>query len=474
MDAPPQDMDVDAVDAHAVSKALRALDAKELLAVALDAAKRDAAPLAAALAARERKRPPKRRRKAQKPMDLAKYEARDVALWLAYDGRAYRGFAAQEKAAVDIDTVERQLFLALEKTCLIANRDECAYSRCGRTDKGVSAACQVVGLKLRSVARRGTKFEQMTPPHELLEDTERIDAETGAKVPGTQKLELDYVGMLNRVLPSDVRAVAWAPVVENFSARFSCALRTYRYWLNTENAHGRPRDLGAMRRAAAKFVGDHDFRNFCKMDVVHVNNFRREIYAASIEAAGPGLLRFEVHGQAFLWHMVRCLVAIIELVGDGLETPEVIDELLDVAKRPRRPQYVLAYEAPLVLHECAFDTVRPAPTPESMLHLHEHLTKERHVARVSLARTENLLGKLDNLVVAGAPWAAARPTLLAAADQKARTAYRPLAIRECGKSYEEAVRAARENPTKRSKIEECESKREVSRAGFHQEKRGCG
>ena len=64
MDAGPQQpqhqaMDVDAADAQALAKQLRALDAKELLAVALDALKRDAAPLAAALAARDQKRPKK-------------------------------------------------------------------------------------------------------------------------------------------------------------------------------------------------------------------------------------------------------------------------------------------------------------------------------------------------------------------------------------------------------------------------------
>ena len=160
-------------------------------------------------------------------MDLTKYEARDVALWVAYDGGAYRGFAAQEKAEVDVDTVERQLFQALEKTCLVSGRDACAYSRCGRTDKGVSAAGQVVGLRLRSVARRGTAFEPATHPGDALANTERRDAETNEIIPNTQKRELDYVGMLNRVLPDDVRALAWAPVAEGFSARFSCASRTY-------------------------------------------------------------------------------------------------------------------------------------------------------------------------------------------------------------------------------------------------------
>ena len=70
---------------------------------------------------------------------------------------------------------------------------------------------------------------------------------------------------------------------------------------------------------------------------------------------------------------------------------------------------------------------------------------------MALARTENLLEKLDGFSVraAGAevPWAQARPPLLAAADERARAAHRPLLAREGGKTYEEKVAAARENPT---------------------------
>ena len=46
--------------------------------------------------------------------------------------------------------------------------------------------------------------------------------------------------------------------------------------------------------------------------------------------------------------------------------------------------------------------------------------------------------------------------------------------REGGKTYEEKVAAARENPTKRSKFEACASKRSENRGGFHAEKRKCG
>lgn len=45
---------------------------------------------------------------------------------------------------------------------------------------------------------------------------------------GKEVTEMDYCGMLNRVLPPEIRALAWAPVSQGFSARFSCSDRTYR------------------------------------------------------------------------------------------------------------------------------------------------------------------------------------------------------------------------------------------------------
>lgn len=32
-----------------------------------------------------------------------------------------------------------------------------------------------------------------------------------------------------------------------------------------------------MESAAKKFLGEHDFRNFCKMDAANVHNYRRHI-----------------------------------------------------------------------------------------------------------------------------------------------------------------------------------------------------
>ena len=50
--------------------------------------------------------------------------------------------------------------------------------------------------------------------------------------------EMDYCTMLNRVLPPEIRALAWAPVTEEFSARFSCSDRTYRWVVLERGQHG--------------------------------------------------------------------------------------------------------------------------------------------------------------------------------------------------------------------------------------------
>jgi len=44
-----------------------------------------------------------------------------------------------------------------------------------------------------------------------------------------------------------------------------------------------------MQKAASKFVGEHDFRNFCKMDAANVSNYRRRITEFTISACGKRL-----------------------------------------------------------------------------------------------------------------------------------------------------------------------------------------
>ena len=81
--------------------------------------------------------------------------------------------------------------------------------------------------------------------------------------------EMDYCTMLNRSLPEDIRVIGWTEVTSKFSARFSAAYRTYRYFFVRRRLN-----IGAMQEAARKLVGNHDFSNFCKMDIANVSNFR--------------------------------------------------------------------------------------------------------------------------------------------------------------------------------------------------------
>ena len=78
----------------------------------------------------------------------------------------------------------------------------------------------------------------------------------------TTAAEIDYCKMLNSVLPEHIQVVAWAPCARrDFSARFDCVGRTYKYFFPRGGL-----DLGAMNEAGESLVGEHDFRNFCKMD----------------------------------------------------------------------------------------------------------------------------------------------------------------------------------------------------------------
>lgn len=96
-----------------------------------------------------------------------------------------------------------------------------------------------------------------------------------------------------------------------------------------------------MRRAAQLFVGEHDFRNFCKMDVGNgVVKFTRKIFDIQIEElddknSSYTMCRLKLFGQAFLWHQVRCIVAVLFLIGRGMEDISIIQELLDVERNPR-------------------------------------------------------------------------------------------------------------------------------------------
>src|SRR5690242_9461605 len=119
-----------------------------------------------------------------------------------------------------------------------------------------------------------------------------------------------------------------------------------------------------MRAASKKFLGEHDFRNFCKIDPA-VANFKRNILSfeitqedeVHIDDASRQMFVMTITGTAFLWHQIRCITTVLFLIGQHLEDPTIIDALLDIGKNPRKPSYDLASEIPLVLWDCGFEGV---------------------------------------------------------------------------------------------------------------------
>nr|POF24897.1 trna pseudouridine(38/39) synthase [Quercus suber] len=175
-----------------------------------------------------------------------------------YFGQRFYAFASEAHME---PTIESEIFKAFEKTrLLVGDKKESQYSRCGRTDKGVSSVGQVIALFLRSNLK-GTGVSKSGDI--VLEDQ--------------YEGEIDYVRVLNRALPNDIRVLGWCPVPVGFSARFSCLSREYKYFFWRENLN-----LLAMESAGRKFVGEHDFRNFCKMDAVNVHNYRRNVTSFEI------------------------------------------------------------------------------------------------------------------------------------------------------------------------------------------------
>ncbi|EGP91152.1 unnamed protein product [Zymoseptoria tritici ST99CH_1A5] len=334
----------------------------------------------------------KKPRKAPKPFDPSRYNTRLIALKFAYLGGAYNGYEHHTNNTTPLPTIEEELWRALRKVRLIfpafkpeKSEDDvewegCEYSKCGRTDRGVSAFGQVVGIRVRS--NRPKPSPRSAENAEVEEETAADAAKQDSTPDDTLEKpfdpvadELPYIQLLNRVLPSDIRILAWCPTPpSDFSARFNCKERRYRYFFTNpaymplpgssaskrRGAEDGWLDISAMQQAAAKYEGLHDFRNFCKVDASkQIGNFERRIFHAGIHKVegtgeGPELYWFEVRGSAFLWHQVRHLVAVVFLVGQGYEDPSVVDYLLDVEKTPGKPAYEMASDVPLVLWDCIF------------------------------------------------------------------------------------------------------------------------
>jgi len=221
---------------------------------------------------------------------------------IAYDGTSYAGWQVQPRHPSVQQTVEN----ALET---IVGHDVKVHGS-GRTDQGVHARGQVAHVDLAC----------------------RMSAESVGRA-------------LNARLPRDIRILKVARARPDFHARRSAAGKEYRYCVwNAETvlpdrrlyaAHVyRPLDVAAMRDAARRFVGRHDFASFTANPQRKVESTVRTVFACTVSKRGKEIV-FRVSGDGFLYKQVRSMVGFLLRVGEGAERPEAVSELL-ASRAPRQ------------------------------------------------------------------------------------------------------------------------------------------
>ena len=264
----------------------------------------------------------------QRDVDWSKASYRRIALKFAYLGAKFNGLQIQTACA---STVESHLWRAIVRAKLRKADDMPGegYSRCARTDKGVSAFQQVVTINLRT---KGSA-------------TVYSGSKNGAD-------EFDYVTCINGSLPPEIRILAWCPVSDTFDARHNCTHRVYQYNFPITSKM----DLTKMQNACDKLIGFHDYRNFCKINMSTAMHHERRILSATVSKSenNEKLAQLVIASSGFLYHQIRYTVTILLKIGVGLEKVELIDELLDIVTNPQRPQMHMASDAPLILTNCEF------------------------------------------------------------------------------------------------------------------------
>ena len=229
-------------------------------------------------------------------------------LTIAYDGTDFHGWQIQANKP----TVQGEIVAVLRRL----TQENVQLPGAGRTDAGVHALGQVGSFRTQSALSAG-----------------------------------EFQRALNALLPPAIRIVSAEETGPDFSARWSAKGKVYRYRLYRGKVvppmlwryvlhYPFPLDEEAMKEAAAKFVGVHDFTSFAAStgseDDDKERNMEREIYSTELKRADDGEeLWFTVHGRSFLRYMVRKMVGTLLEVGRGKLSPADIERLYELKDRSK-------------------------------------------------------------------------------------------------------------------------------------------
>lgn len=242
-----------------------------------------------------------------------------IKLIIEYDGSYFHGWQIQE----NLTTVQAEI----EKAIFKVTGEKVTVHGSGRTDAGVHAYGQTAHFDT----------ESRIPPEK-------------------------FSDVLNTVLPPSVAVISSEEVPGDFHARFSAVKKTYKYKILNRKSRSpimdkrawhipKPLDIHEMNRAAAFFIGFHDFSAFCASGH-SVTNFERHIYASEWTVEGDCLV-YTVSGSGFLYNMVRIMTGTMVEVGLNKRPAESIPEIIE--KKDRRLAGITAPPQGLYLWEVCYD-----------------------------------------------------------------------------------------------------------------------
>lgn len=150
----------------------------------------------------------------------------------------------------------------------------------------------------------------------------------------------------NAVLSPDIRVLSVRRVSPTFHARYSCLEKEYRYFIDNapvpdpilrrHRMWERTRlDVVAMRAAAGRLIGRHDFAAFAANPNREIGDTVRELRRLSVRRCGSTVEIVAV-ADGFLYRMVRSLTGFLIRVGRGELAPSTAGEILAHRMRTAR------------------------------------------------------------------------------------------------------------------------------------------
>jgi tRNA pseudouridine38-40 synthase len=229
-------------------------------------------------------------------------EPRPAQRWkcvCAYDGTTFTGWQSQPGGRAIQDLIEARLRIIFGREIRIHGS--------GRTDAGVHALAQVF----------------------------HFDAEW---THGVDKL----LAAFRTGLPPTIQIKSARKVPADFHARFGAKGKVYFYQLHEGQADpflapfcvavAPGLDVAAMRAAAGRLVGRHDFRAYSALNGAPREDAVKHLRRLEVTKRGARI-RITAEADGFLYKMVRSLVGALLAVGQGKISPEQVSKILESRTR---------------------------------------------------------------------------------------------------------------------------------------------